>query len=284
MSLLLHPQTGHQIADFKAAPRHATLLVGPKGSGKLSLANNLAESVLELAPGSLETYAYAMQISPEEGRVIGIEVIRELEHFLSLKVPGKTAHHRAVIIEDSHLMTVEAQNALLKILEEPPTGTVMILTAANSQALLPTIRSRVQAIDVLAPSLDQLTDYFTQTGSTSEATKKAWTMSGGLPGLMSALLSEEEHPLTLATEMARRLLVQTPYERLLQVDELAKQKELVSDTLFILQRMAHISLQSSTPTTAKRWQTILEASYSASEALEKNAQPKLVLSNLMLSL
>jgi len=109
-------------------------------------------------------------------------------------------------------------------------------------------------------------------------------MSGGLPGLMSALLENEEHSLLLATETARRLLVQSPYERLLEVDELAKQRTLLSDTLFILQRMAHISLQSATPATAKRWQNVLSASYSASEALEQSAQPKLVLSTLMVSL
>ena len=101
---------------------------------------------------------------------------------------------------------------------------------------------------------------------------------------MHALLSQENHPLLQATQTARQLLSQTSYERLLLVDELAKQRALASDTTFILQQMAHVSLQTATGPAAAKWQTVLAASYKASEALANSAQPKLALSNLMLSL
>jgi hypothetical protein len=284
MSLLIHPQTEQRLKDFESAPSHAVLLIGPSGSGKLSLAQHLAEAVLGLSTGGFKSYAYGRVIAPEDGKAIGIEAVRDLEHFLSLKVPSKSSQSRAAIIADSHLMTTEAQNALLKILEEPPLGTVLILTASNSQALLPTIRSRVQPIDVLVPAHELLKMYFMTAGFDEASIKKSSTISGGLPGLMDALLNNNEHPLVLATDTARQLLIQAPYERLLRVDELAKERQLVLDTLFILQRMAHISLQSASGASAKRWANILKASYNATVALEQSAQPKLVLTTLMLEL
>jgi hypothetical protein len=100
---------------------------------------------------------------------------------------------------------------------------------------------------------------------------------------MSALLEQTEHPLLFATQQARQLLSQSAYERLLSVDELSKQRQLALDTMFILQQMAHVSLQSAAGETADKWQAVQAASYQAAEALAASAQPKLALANLMLS-
>lgn len=75
-----------------------------------------------------------------EGKSIGIDRIRELKEWLSLK-PSKGTRKTAVIFEASE-MTIEAQNSLLKTLEEPPLSTIIILTTQNKQSLLPTIVSR----------------------------------------------------------------------------------------------------------------------------------------------
>lgn len=280
---LFHPVTKQQLADFAAAPSHALLLAGPAGSGKRTLATSLSETILELPAHSLADYPYKMIITSEDGKAIGIEAVRELEHFLSLKVPGRAAHNRAVIIEDAHLLSTEAQNALLKILEEPPGGTLVVLTATSEQALLPTIRSRAQAIPVKRPERAATEAYFQARGFDDKAIKQAYAISGGLTGLMQALLDQTEHPLLLATQRARQLLSQSAYERLLAVDELSKQRQLALDTMFILQQMAHVSLQSATGETTAKWQAVQGASYQAAEALAASAQPKLALTNLMLS-
>ena len=281
--LVLHPVTRQQLADFTAAPSHALLLAGPPGSGKRTLATSLSETILELPAHSLADYPYKMIIASEDGKAIGIESVRELEHFLSLKVPGRAAHNRAVIIEDAHLLSTEAQNALLKTLEEPPRGTLIVLTANSEQSLLPTIRSRAQAIPVKRPERAAVEAYFQAQNFDDKAIKQAYAISGGLTGLMRALLEQTEHPLLLATQRARQLLSQSAYERLLAVDELSKQRPLALDTMFILQQMAHVSLQSATGEAAVKWQAVQGASYRAAEALAASAQPKLALTNLMLS-
>jgi DNA polymerase-3 subunit delta' len=78
------------------------------------------------------------------GAMIKIEQVRELCRVLTLR--PYEARMRVAIIEDAHLMNAAAGNALLKILEEPPDRTVLILTALQTQDLLPTLVSRCQNV------------------------------------------------------------------------------------------------------------------------------------------
>ena len=282
--LVLHPQTRQQLDDFIGAPSHAVMLVGPTGSGKQTLAVHVAEAILQLPAKSFTDYPYKMIISPEDGKAIGIEAVRSLEQFLSLKVPRPGPYNRAVIIQDAQTLTLEAQNALLKTLEEPPAATLIVLGVSHQQSLLPTVRSRAQTIAVKRPDRDALAAYFTGQNFEHKAIDQAFAISDGLPGLMQALLAHSDHPLLEATEKARQLLGQSAYGRLLAVDELAKQRQLAQGVTFILQQMAHAGLQKATGLTSTKWQKVLRASYDANEALSNSAQPKLVLTQLMLNL
>ncbi|HWY79242.1 MAG TPA: hypothetical protein VNW29_02700 [Candidatus Sulfotelmatobacter sp.] len=77
---------------------------------------------------------------------IGIETIKSLQKNIFLKPIGNTS--KIVHIEDAHLLTPEAQNALLKVLEEPPANTYIFLCTETTEALLPTILSRCQIIQL----------------------------------------------------------------------------------------------------------------------------------------
>lgn len=77
---------------------------------------------------------------------IGIEAVKNMQKKIFLK-PIKS-EIKAIIIEDSHLLTTEAQNALLKVLEEPPSQTIILLSAASKDSILPTIISRCQVIEL----------------------------------------------------------------------------------------------------------------------------------------
>ncbi len=229
-SLILHPVTREQVDNFTATPAHAVMICGPSGSGKKTVAHQIVAEVLGISEKSLAGYPYKSIISSEEGKAIGIEDIRSLEHFLSLKVPRAANYNRAIIINDAHLLTVEAQNAFLKTLEEPPAGTIIVLGVNNEQSLLPTIRSRTQSIYLKRPDRQILESHFEAQNYDSQAVKQAFSISGGLVGLMHCLLTQADHPLTAATTQARQLLNQSAYVRLLSVDLLSKQKTLATDT------------------------------------------------------
>jgi DNA polymerase-3 subunit delta' len=74
----------------------------------------------------------------------GIDQVRELKQFVFTK-PIKYAT-KLIIIHDAQNLGIESQNSLLKLIEEPPKNTYIILTARNSKSLLATIRSRCQII------------------------------------------------------------------------------------------------------------------------------------------
>lgn len=284
-NLLLHPNTEKQLDDYVANPSHAITIVAPTGSGKHSVALMLASKLLAVKPERLTNHPYFKLIIPHDSKAIGIEAIRELEHFLSLKVPSHAKLHRVIIIEDAQLLTIEAQNAFLKTLEEPPMGTVFILTSSHDQSLLPTIRSRSPKIILTRPNFEDLRLYFNNIYNDETEVKQAIMISGGLPGLTDALLSQNtDHPLFPATLLARKLLSETTYERLLHTDELVKDRSLFLNCLFILQQMAHLSLLTVGGKSSSKWLSILMASYRAEESLLANVQPKLVTSDLMLHL
>jgi len=77
---------------------------------------------------------------------IGIDIVRKIKEILTLKPFG--GNNRLMVVKEMDKATLQAQNALLKILEEPPANTYIALTTKNVSALLPTIVSRCQLVTV----------------------------------------------------------------------------------------------------------------------------------------
>jgi DNA polymerase III delta prime subunit len=291
MAAILHPLTQLAVQEYISKPAQALLITGPGGSGKGSLAWHMVSEILQISrssPESEPSNPYLRIIRPETGKSIPIETVRELQHFLSLSIPGSRPGSiaRIALIEDAHHLTPEAQNALLKTLEEPPADTVIILTATGMDAVLPTIQSRVRQLAVLPPPRDKLVTHFESLGYPADEISRALMLGGELPGLASALLAQDtEHALVAATTHARGILQSKTYERLLLVDGLSKQKPLCLDVLFVLGQMSRMALERATDNkAAARWQRVLRATYDATEQLQHNTQTKLVLTNLMLEL
>ena len=124
----------------KGKVNHAYMFEGIEGIGKETFAKELAKILLETP--HLENAPDCIRIKPD-GNSIKIAQIRNLQSDIIIKPHKK---YKIYIIDKSERMTTEAQNALLKTLEEPPEYAIIILVANNKESLLPTIRSRCEII------------------------------------------------------------------------------------------------------------------------------------------
>jgi DNA polymerase-3 subunit gamma/tau len=136
---------------------HAYLFCGPRGTGKTSTGRILAKAVNCLASGKGEPCnACDLCRAITEGRALdvieidaasnrGIDEIRELRERVNY-APNQ-AHYKVYIIDEVHMLTKEASNALLKTLEEPPPQVIFILATTEIHKVLPTILSRCQRFD-----------------------------------------------------------------------------------------------------------------------------------------
>jgi len=285
INLVMHPSTQTQLEHFIARPAHAVLLTGPAGIGKTALAEAMAAEILGR---SLESYPYYQMVRPD-GLSISIEAVRQLQKFLMLKTTGEQPIRRIVVVEHAHTMTTEAQNAFLKLLEEPPADTLLILTANSARSLMPTILSRAQQISINAPAESQLQGLLAASNKDAQAQKQAYSLSAGLPGLLVALLNDdEEHPLLQSVVEAKSLLQKTPFERLAAVDLFSKQRDTSLALVSALERIAQAGLAGAGAkqdlARIKQWHRLRKAALKAREALERSANAKLTLAHLFLHL
>src|SRR5688572_1061624 len=110
--LILHAHTTTQFSRFIDNPSHAVLIHGAPGSGKQTLAAHLAAGVLGIDHTALQQYPYIHTIDAPAMSSDAIDAVRQLEKFLSLRVPAPGPINRIVIITDAQSLSHAAQNAL----------------------------------------------------------------------------------------------------------------------------------------------------------------------------
>src|ERR1051325_266200 len=163
--------------DLSALP-HALLLHGSTGLGKRAVRRRLAQSALCAAPGAqaqacgicvscrrfaVGTHPDLFPVAPiDESVIITIEQVRSIRDFAALT--PHTSARKVVILEPAEAMNVNAANALLKVLEEPPAGNVLLLITAHAARLSPTIRSRCVNVPFRAPERQAASAWLSQQG------------------------------------------------------------------------------------------------------------------------
>ena len=139
----------------KGSVPHALLLTGRRGVGKTSLARILAHQLNEVPYDEQQTYLDIIEIdAASHGR---IDEVRNLQATTQLAPMELT--YKVYIIDEVHMLTKDASNALLKTLEEPPTNVIFILATTEMHKVLPTIVSRCQHFALRAIAELAMVDY-----------------------------------------------------------------------------------------------------------------------------
>ena len=179
---------------------HAYILSGPAGSGKRTLAQLLSAAILcqsdrrpclscaACRKVMANTHPDCITVSDPDHKTVAVKIVREARSDMYV-MPNEGSRKLYIFPQE---LGLEGQNALLKVLEEPPEYGVFILLSDNPEKLLPTVRSRctelrLQALpeSVLRPALEQA---FPQADAQSIAA--AIRRSGGYLGQAKALLTD----------------------------------------------------------------------------------------------
>ncbi len=175
---------------------HAYIFLGPSGIGKMLTAEAFARSVIQAGDPDAGLY-FKENLHPDLFIISRLEnktviakdqITKEMEPWLGLK-PYR-ASRRLVIIRDSHLMSQEAANALLKTLEEPPEYALIILVADDSN-LLETIVSRCQLLRFFILTDQEIEQYLLDQGIDPAKAGSAARLGQGSISLARRFVEEE---------------------------------------------------------------------------------------------
>ncbi len=206
---------------------HALILSGPKGIGKATFAFRLARFLLKhggddasqdslfgdapepartmdvseddpvfrkvLAGGHPDLLTVERAMDDKKGTqksAVDVESVRKVAPFL--RMTSSEGGWRVVIIDDAETMNRNAQNALLKILEEPPQKALLILVCHRIGAMIPTIRSRCRVLHFQAQATDIFNRLFTRAAPEIREKERAhlYNMAGGSFGRALSLYEE----------------------------------------------------------------------------------------------
>ncbi len=180
------------------APSGAYLFIGPASIGKRFAAELTSAVLLKTERPALESHPDFIRVErlyDEKREVkkqdISLDQIRDLKERVS-GTAWKKDGAKVVIIDEAERLTVEAQNTLLKLIEEPPRQTTFFLIAEHQDALLPTVISRVQQVRFHRVADDEIREHLSARQNPTDYIDEAVRAAAGRPGVAFRYAEDED--------------------------------------------------------------------------------------------
>lgn len=170
---------------------HAHLIVGEDGIGKSLIARGMALKILGAEEREDHIDLAEWKIAKDK-KTIGVGEIRNLIEEIT-KRPYE-GDNKVIIVYNSEKMTIQAQNAFLKTIEEPPKGVYIILLCENLEAILDTIKSRCQIHKLKALTIEEINKFINMRYKhlPDEKMKVLTSFSNGIPGRVEKFMEDKE--------------------------------------------------------------------------------------------
>ncbi len=277
---LMHPSTKLLVDSLIRNPANSIGFNGPNNSGKLQIAEYMCRKILKLSGNEFD---FKVDIF-NSGEQSGIDDIRDLKKKLAIKAQTEQGGFgRAVIFEDFHKISIPAQNSILKLLEEPPNDTILILLVDTKKSILPTIVSRLQWVDVLPLDLKTLEKKYGSQYEMNEI-KQAYLLSDGYIASFEDMLQGEKNTLKIAVKDVKEMLKLKRFERISKIESILNSHDYSpEDFLTALQKIYLTLLHKEIENGGKFQRRVLiglDNINKTKESLKYNSNQKLVFTNL----
>ncbi|HEY8892967.1 MAG TPA: DNA polymerase III subunit delta' [Clostridium sp.] len=235
-SLIGHNDIKNQISNSIKLDKlsHAHLLVGEDGIGKSILAKNIG--LLILGKNEDKQYVDLLEWKIDKNKsTIGVNSIRTLVEEINKK-PFE-GDKKVIIIYNAHKMTVQAQNAFLKTIEDPPKNVTILLLCENLEVILDTIKSRCQIHKLKSLNVDEMEKFLKVNyyDLSLEEIKVIIAFSDGIPGKAEKFIQDENFKdiRNITLEILLKLNKVTTEELIKYEKKLSNQKEKFEDILTV---------------------------------------------------
>ncbi len=285
--MLISQNTKRQIDLFLVNPSNSLVIESPVRGAGIEMSYGLIRKLLKLPDDYILENSHNFYKIEKDNNTVQIDSIRDLIKQLKLKSLNNNLINRIGLVTDAHLMSEESQNSILKLLEEPPSDTVIILLSQSLAALKPTIISRSAIIKITKPSYAEFIQYYSIDSKNMDIKNKFDLTDGNSDYYVKYLSDEIDISKSEDIILIKKFLSANKLDRLLMINDFCISKNVFDNLLFTMKNMVKIGLDNSiikNNNQQKFWISYLKAIETTETGSVHSVNRKLLFTNLCLNM
>ncbi|HUY53459.1 MAG TPA: hypothetical protein VMV24_02700 [Candidatus Dormibacteraeota bacterium] len=285
--MLISQNTKRQIDLFLVNPSNSLVIESPVRGAGIEISYQLIRKLLKLPDDYVVENSQHFYKIEKDNNTVQIDSIRDLIKQFKLKSLNNKVINRIGLVNDAHLMSEESQNSILKLLEEPPSDTVIILLTRSLALLKSTILSRSAVIKITKPSYSEFIQFYSKNSENSDLKNKFDLTDGNSDFYIEYLNNEVDISKSEDIILIKKFLSSNKLDRLLMINDFCTNKIVFDNLLFTMKNMVKIGLDNSIikhTNQYKFWISYLKAIETTETGSIHSVNRKLLFTNLCLNM